>query len=183
MSDESKQPEEDRKILVDEDWKEQVAREKEAALSGAANRPPDDDAAAEGDTAVDADAGTSTGADTDEPVGKPEPQASAAHDTEPQLSAEPRSAPDSGAAPTMPVPPASFEFLVSMLFTQAMSFLGQIPDPGTGETRVEKAMAKHGIDTLELLSDKTKGNLTDDESRMLADALHALRMTFVNVKG
>lgn len=83
----------------------------------------------------------------------------------------------------MAVPPASFEVLVSMLFTQALGFLGEMPDPASGETEINKPFAKHTIDTLEMLSEKTAGNLSDDERRILSEALHALRMAFVATKG
>ena len=82
----------------------------------------------------------------------------------------------------MAPPPASFEVLISMLFTQAMGTLGQMPNPATGKAEVNKAFAKHYIDTLEMLGEKTKGNLNDDESKILSEALHALRMTYVSVK-
>jgi hypothetical protein len=79
-------------------------------------------------------------------------------------------------------PPASFDVLVSMLFSQAMTLLGQIPDPSSDEVSINKPYAKHYIDTLEMLSEKTQGNLSDDESGMLSEVLHVLRMTYVNVK-
>ena len=80
-------------------------------------------------------------------------------------------------------PPASFSVLISMLFTQAMAMLGQMPDPATGEAKVNKPFAKHYIDTLEMLETKTKGNLDDQESAMLNEALHALRMMYVDTRG
>ena len=80
-------------------------------------------------------------------------------------------------------PPASFSVLISMLFTQAMAMLGQMPDPATGESKVNKPFAKHYIDTLEMLETKTKGNLDDPESAMLNEALHALRMMYVDTRG
>lgn len=79
-------------------------------------------------------------------------------------------------------PPATFEILISMMFTQAMSMLGQIPDPSGEKIPVNKPYAKHTIDTLEMLGEKTKGNLSDDEANMLKEALHALRMAYVNTK-
>ena len=79
-------------------------------------------------------------------------------------------------------PPASFEVLISMMFTQAMSMLGHVPDPTTGESTVNKPFAKHSIDTLEMLGEKTKGNLTDEETTMLSEAMHALRMAYVGAK-
>ncbi len=79
-------------------------------------------------------------------------------------------------------PPASFSVLVTMLFTQAMGMLGQMPDPNTGEANVNKPFAKHYIDTLEMLESKTKGNLDDQEAAMLNEALHALRMMYVDTR-
>ncbi|MDC0287929.1 DUF1844 domain-containing protein [Rubripirellula sp.] len=79
-------------------------------------------------------------------------------------------------------PPASFSVLVTMLFTQAMGMLGQMPDPNTGEAKVNKPFAKHYIDTLEMLESKTKGNLDDQEAAMLNEALHALRMMYVDTR-
>ncbi len=79
-------------------------------------------------------------------------------------------------------PPASFDVLISMLFTQAMAMLGQMPDPASGEMMVNKPYAKHYIDTLDMLREKTQGNLSDDEKTMLSEALHALRMMYVNAK-
>ena len=43
--------------------------------------------------------------------------------------------------------------------------------------------AKHHIDTLEMLQEKTSGNLTDEETKILSEALHALRMAYVNTRG
>ena len=79
-------------------------------------------------------------------------------------------------------PPASFSVLVTMLFTQAMAMLGQMPDPNTGEAKVNKPFAKHYIDTLEMLEMKTKGNLDEQETAMLNEALHALRMMYVDTR-
>jgi hypothetical protein len=93
---------------------------------------------------------------------------------------------DTSTAPTasaMPdPPPASFSVLVTMLFTQAMGMLGQMPDPNTGKTNVNKPFAKHYIDTLEMLESKTMGNLDDQEKSMLNEALHALRMMYVDTR-
>ncbi|TWT70892.1 DUF1844 domain-containing protein [Crateriforma conspicua] len=89
---------------------------------------------------------------------------------------------DASAGPAGGGPPeASFTVLVSMLFTQAMTLLGQMPGPD-GKMQTNKPLAKHTIDTLEMLQSKTEGNLDDDEKQVLSEALHALRMTFVGVK-
>lgn len=146
------------KIIVDSDWKEQVAKEKEAA----AQQP----AAPQAAGAVEAEAsGARPPGNSDDFVPK--------QSTPKQPATEPAS---QAAVP----PPASFEVLVSMLFTQGMAMLGQLPDPADGETQVNKPFAKHTIDTLELLGEKTTGNLTDAEAKLLSEALHALRMAYVN---
>lgn len=89
--------------------------------------------------------------------------------------------PEAGDGDAQNPPPASFTVLVSMLFSQAMSLLGQLPGPD-GKTEVNKPFAKHTIDTLEVLEEKTKGNLDDEEKQVLNEALHVLRMAFVNAK-
>lgn len=80
------------------------------------------------------------------------------------------------------IPPASFIMLVTTLATQAAAALGQIPEPTTGKPVVNKRLAKHLIDTLAILDEKTQGNLTTEESQLLGAALHELRFAFVNTK-
>lgn len=79
-----------------------------------------------------------------------------------------------------PLPPASFPVLVMSLATQALASMGQVPD-ADGKPVVELGHAKHFIDTLGVLAEKTKGNLTSEESAMLTNALHELRLLFVAV--
>ncbi|HUG69970.1 MAG TPA: DUF1844 domain-containing protein [Pirellulaceae bacterium] len=79
-----------------------------------------------------------------------------------------------------PLPPASFSVLVMSLATQALASMGQVPDVD-GKPVVELGHAKHFIDTLGVLAEKTKGNLTSEESAMLTNALHELRLLFVAV--
>jgi hypothetical protein len=74
------------------------------------------------------------------------------------------------------------ETLVSMLFTQALAALGQLPGPDGKPGQVNKPFAKYFIDSLEMLGEKTKGNLTEDESKMIAETLHAMRMAFVSIR-
>ena len=82
----------------------------------------------------------------------------------------------------MQLPPASFETLVSMLFTQCLAALGHLPNESGESAPANKQLAKHFIDTVELLGEKTKGNLSEGESKMLNEGLHAMRMAFVQVK-
>jgi hypothetical protein len=83
--------------------------------------------------------------------------------------------------PEMPkeLPPASFVMLITTLGAQAMSALGFMPDPATGKSNPNRVMAKHFIDTIGVLEEKTKGNLTDEEKNYLDETLHQLRMAFV----
>lgn len=77
------------------------------------------------------------------------------------------------------MPEASFSLLVSTLTTQALSSMGFVPNPATGEADVNRDLAKHFIDSLAVLEEKTKGNLTDEENGLLNESLHQLRMAFV----
>ena len=80
---------------------------------------------------------------------------------------------------TPEIPPASFATLVSMLATQAMVALGQIADPQSGQPVKRLPLAQHFIDSLSVLEEKTRGNLTPVESGMLTNILYELRMCFV----
>jgi hypothetical protein len=119
---------EDPKIIVDDDWKSQVEKEKEQL----------------------------------------------------EKEAETTSATTEGDA-TQEMPPASFPMLISTLATQAMASMGMLPDPRTGEASAHKPMAKHFIDTLGILQEKTEGNLAEEEATMLRDTLHQLRMAYMAV--
>lgn len=77
-------------------------------------------------------------------------------------------------------PPASFDFLVNTLFTQALMALGRIPNPITRQAVKNLAAARHFIDTLAMLEMKTAGNLTTDERRVLDEVQHQLRIQFMH---
>jgi len=79
-------------------------------------------------------------------------------------------------------PPATFEFLAHTLFTQALMALGRIPNPITKKAHRNLPTARHFIDTLTMLEQKTAGNLTEDERRMLEEIQHQLRMMYMNDK-
>ncbi len=61
----------------------------------------------------------------------------------------------------------------------ASLFLGQIPHPQTGEPEVNLDLAKMIIDQLEMIADKTDGNLTADEAHLLDQTLTGLRLAYV----
>ncbi len=76
------------------------------------------------------------------------------------------------------LPPASFATLVSSQVTQVLFALGAFPDP-QGRRFRNLDVAKHHVDTLAVLEEKTKGNLTDDEKKLLDNALYEVRMAYV----
>jgi hypothetical protein len=121
----------EKKIIIDEDWKSQVQAEKAAA--------------------------THTAPAKSEPAAEP------------------------AAVNDPPMPPASMEMLVTTLATEALMALGQIPHPLTNETRLQKNQAQYLIDTLDLLREKTKGNLSDREQQLIEAVLHQVRMVFIAV--
>jgi hypothetical protein len=77
------------------------------------------------------------------------------------------------------LPPPSFALLVASLGSQAMVALGQAPNPLDGKTEVRLDLAKHAIEMLNILEQKSKGNLDADEAKMLESVLHQLRIAFV----
>ena len=75
--------------------------------------------------------------------------------------------------------PANFATLVSYLSTTAMFQLGLLPGPGGERIPADFANARRTIDLLEVLQQKTQGNLTEDEARMIQEVLYELRLSFV----
>lgn len=116
------------KIIVDEDWKSQVEREKE-------------------ELKTQAQAGQEEAQDT--------------------------------SSEEYPLPPASLTVLLSTLATQAMMGLGMFPDPASGKPTVNRPMAKHFMNTIAMLEEKTKGNLDSEEAAQISDSLHQLRMAYM----
>jgi hypothetical protein len=74
---------------------------------------------------------------------------------------------------------ASFLMLITELAMQASLFMGEIPHPETNEPVEDLNRAKYLIDELGVLEEKTKGNLTPEESAALGGILYDLRMKFV----
>jgi len=74
-----------------------------------------------------------------------------------------------------------FDDIVSLLMTQALTYMGAFPDPRTGRSMVSLELAKVFVDLLGILEQKTKGNLTDQENQVLARILGELRMEYVEV--
>ena len=130
MAEEEKQ---EKKIIVDEDWKQQAQREKEILAA--------------------------------------------------QEEAERRKG--TGKRPTGPLLKGDFAALISMLVTQALYALGVLEIQGQeGQKREpDLNLAKYNIDMLETLEEKTKGNLTEEEEKVLKNMLTQVRMAYVQVAG
>ncbi|GMU62761.1 MAG: hypothetical protein AMXMBFR34_45240 [Myxococcaceae bacterium] len=75
--------------------------------------------------------------------------------------------------------PLTFSAVLLGVASTALIHLGVSPHPETGEKRVDLDTAREWIDVLELLREKTKGNLTSDEEKLLGSLLNDLRLRFV----
>jgi Domain of unknown function (DUF1844) len=74
-----------------------------------------------------------------------------------------------------------FVEFVMMHAQNAALFLGQIPNPKTGQGEVNLELAKMFIDQLDMIQEKTRGNLTNEEATVLRNALSNLQMAYVEV--
>jgi hypothetical protein len=74
-----------------------------------------------------------------------------------------------------------FVEFVMMHAQNAALFLGQIPNPKTGEGEVNLELAKLFIDQLAMIQEKTRGNLTNEEATVLRNAISNLQMAYVEV--
>jgi hypothetical protein len=128
----AKEKEQEKKIIVDEDWKQEAQKEKEilAAQEEAEKEEKQQEQQARG-----------------------------------------------------PLPEGNLAALISMLATQALFALGLLQIKGQEERKPDLELAKYNIDMLQVLEDKTKGNLTKEEEAVLANTLNELRMGYVKVAG
>ena len=78
------------------------------------------------------------------------------------------------------LPQVDFSNFVLSLAATAMVQLGMVPDPETGENAAPNLpIVKHTLETLAMLREKTRGNLDDEEEKLLDSMLYELRMRFV----
>jgi hypothetical protein len=122
----------DKKIIIDEDWKQQAQKEKEILAA--------------------------------------------------QEKAEKEKAPR-GKSRRGPLPKGDFAALISMLVTQALFALGVLQVEGQEGKEPDLELAKYNIDMLETIGEKTKGNLTEEEKKVLENTLSQVRMAYVKVAG
>ncbi len=81
-----------------------------------------------------------------------------------------------------PLGPSGFETIVSYLSTTAFFQLGLLPGPGGERIPPDLVNARRTIDMLEVLQQKTRGNLTAAETQMLEEVLYEMRMSFVEIQ-
>ena len=78
-----------------------------------------------------------------------------------------------------PMPVVTFSAFVLSIASSALVHLGEVPDPESGEIGRSLEVAKHNIDILSMLKDKTAGNLDADEMRLIDAVLYELRLKYV----
>ena len=94
---------------------------------------------------------------------------------------ETRKKPSEDQAEGMPLPEVNFNSLIFSLSSSALINLGEIADPHSGQKQKDLPLAKHTIDTIAMLQDKTKGNLNPEEQRFLDTILADLRWRYVKM--
>lgn len=78
-----------------------------------------------------------------------------------------------------PLPEVNFSSLIFSLSSTALLHCGEITDPVTGENKKDLPLAKHAIDTISMLKDKTKGNLTEEEQKFIDAVLNDLKWRYI----
>lgn len=78
-----------------------------------------------------------------------------------------------------PIPDANFDFFIRTLALQASISMGLIENPATNTKEENMTQAKFIVDTIGMLQEKTKNNLTKEEADTLEDILYALRMQYL----
>jgi hypothetical protein len=79
------------------------------------------------------------------------------------------------------LPHIDFATFVLSLSHSALMHLGEAPNPETGSVEKNLALARQSIDLIGMLEEKTKGNLTGEEERLIGQILYDLRMRFVEL--
>lgn len=139
-------------IQIDSDWKAQAQAEKEK-LAAKAKAEREAKAQQESTSAAPSSAAGS-----------------------PQASAQ-----DEATAQTRQLPPADFSGLVTMLASNAMMSMGAMADRRTGQPMLDLDIARHYIDLLQVVENKSAGNMTEDEKNTLASTLYELRSRYVQL--
>ena len=99
---------------------------------------------------------------------------------------QPAGAPAAGARPPGPagatLPAVDFHTFVLSLGSSALLHLGELEHPDVGAPQTDLPLAKHTIDILVMLEEKTKGNLTPAEEKLIGSLLYDLRLRYVEAQ-
>ncbi len=77
------------------------------------------------------------------------------------------------------MPPLEFSSVVLLLYLPALIQLGLVEDPATGQSHENLGLAKRNIDLLDLLKDRTKGNLEPEEEKFLEGVIDQLKLAYL----
>jgi hypothetical protein len=92
---------------------------------------------------------------------------------------QPAPAPEEDLSGGAGLPPVDFHTFVLSLGSSALLHLGELEHPDAGAPRKDLPLAKHTIDILAMLEEKTKGNLTPAEEKLIESLLYDLRLRYV----
>ncbi len=87
------------------------------------------------------------------------------------------------AAPPVEIAEPEFSHLIETFAVQALISLGKVINPITKKYERDVTLAKYYIGILGVLEQKTKGNLTPDEDKLLNELLHNVRMAYIDASG
>jgi hypothetical protein len=80
------------------------------------------------------------------------------------------------------LPKIDFSSFILSLYSSGLVQLGKVEDPSTGKKALNIDLARHTIEMIAMLEEKTRGNLTDEEKNLLKALLSELRISFVEAK-
>jgi len=84
-----------------------------------------------------------------------------------------------GGTPPHPLPEIDFSSFIFSLSTSALLHLGEVPDPATHKREKDLPLARQTINILGMLKEKTRGNLTPDEEKLMENILTDLRWRYI----
>ncbi len=96
-----------------------------------------------------------------------------------QIDPEARKAGETRTAPPRDLPEVNFSTFIFSLSSSTLIHLGLVPDPTSGKQAVDLPLAKQTIDILSMLKEKTRGNLTQEESKLMDNLIYDLKMRYV----
>jgi hypothetical protein len=105
------------------------------------------------------------------------PSEKAGEESKPEASSSTRREPEGQETP--PRPPIDFPSYILSYYTQGLVLLGEVPNPYTNKKEEDVEAARHTIDILSMLEQKTKGNLANEEQQLLEGILYELRIKFM----